>query len=76
MMRVIQRNSLFTIVPLTVAMFLCVGGRAAAQNPASAPAPDAQAIFTRSCAVCHTGAQDSRAPSLDALHQHSPESVI
>ena len=75
-MPVIQRKSLFTIAPLVVTMFLCAGGRAASQQPASAPAPDAQAIFTRSCAVCHTGAQDSRAPSLDALHQHSPESVI
>jgi polyvinyl alcohol dehydrogenase (cytochrome) len=38
--------------------------------------PDGQAIFARSCAVCHNGAQDSRAPSLEALHTHSPESVI
>jgi polyvinyl alcohol dehydrogenase (cytochrome) len=74
MIRVAQWKNLFAIVPLAVVMFLCSDGRAQSQQPASAP--DAQAIFAKSCAVCHTGAADSRAPSLEALHQHSPESVI
>ena len=74
MLRVAHWKNLFTIVPLGVAMLLCSAGGAQAQQPASTA--DAQAIFAGSCAVCHTGAADSRAPSLDALHQHSPESVI
>ena len=74
MMRTSASKNSFTIVPLTLAAWLCSSSAVMAQQPASAP--DAQAIFAGSCATCHTGAQDSRAPSLEALHQHSPESVI
>ena len=74
MIRVAQLRNVFTLVPLTVAILLCAGRGAQSQAPASAP--DGQALFAASCSVCHTGAADSRAPSLEALHQHSPESVI
>src|SRR5262245_58641929 len=70
----INVRKLFTLASLAIAMSLCSAIAAQSQEPA--PAPDAQAIFAASCAVCHTGAQDARAPSLDALHQHTPESVI
>jgi len=70
----VGRWNVFTFVSLAVAMLLCSGGAARAQAPASSP--DAQAIFSNSCAQCHNGAADSRAPSLDALKSHSPESVI
>src|SRR5436190_6022496 len=76
MIRVAQWRNLFTLVPLTVALLLCAGGGAQSQAQAPASAPDGQALFAASCSVCHTGAADSRAPGLDALHQHSPESVI
>jgi polyvinyl alcohol dehydrogenase (cytochrome) len=38
--------------------------------------PDGEQVFTQSCASCHTGAPDSRAPSLDALKARTPQAVI
>jgi polyvinyl alcohol dehydrogenase (cytochrome) len=38
--------------------------------------PDGEQVFTRSCASCHTGAPDSRAPSPDALRARTPQAVI
>ena len=38
--------------------------------------PDGEQVFTQSCASCHTGAADSRAPSLDALKARTPQAVI
>src|SRR5688572_16948114 len=38
--------------------------------------PDGEQVFTQSCASCHTGAPDSRAPSLDALKARTPQAII
>ena len=37
---------------------------------------DGAQVFTQSCASCHTGAPDSRAPALDALKARTPQAVI
>ena len=44
--------------------------------PASAQAPDGKALFTATCASCHDGAADSRAPSPDVLRQRSPDAIM
>ena len=33
-------------------------------------------VFQASCATCHTGASDSRAPGLDALRARTPQAII
>ena len=33
-------------------------------------------VFQASCATCHTGAPDSRAPGLDALRARTPQAII
>jgi polyvinyl alcohol dehydrogenase (cytochrome) len=38
--------------------------------------PDGEQIFKQSCASCHSGAPDSRAPSPDALKARTPQAVI
>jgi len=38
--------------------------------------PDGEQVFKESCASCHTGTVDSRAPSLDALKARTPQAVI
>ncbi len=38
--------------------------------------PDGEQVFKQSCASCHTGAADSRAPALDALKARTPQAVI
>src|SRR4029434_3125093 len=43
---------------------------------ASAQSTDGAAVFTQSCAACHNGAADSRAPSPAALRAPSPQSVV
>lgn len=52
--------------------FVCVAGAPAL---AQSPAPDGQAVFQATCAVCH-GAADSRAPNPDGFRNRSPESVV
>jgi polyvinyl alcohol dehydrogenase (cytochrome) len=37
---------------------------------------DGARVFQQTCATCHTGASDSRAPSLDALRARTPQAVI
>ena len=49
-----------------------VAGLALAQTPA----PDGTAVFQRSCASCHNGAADSRAPRVETLREYSPEVII
>ena len=49
--------------------------------PGAAPSvwaqtPDGEQVFKQSCASCHTGAPDSRAPSLDSLKARTPQAVI
>ena len=39
-------------------------------------APEGARVFQASCATCHTGARDSRAPSLDALRVRTPRAII
>jgi polyvinyl alcohol dehydrogenase (cytochrome) len=41
-----------------------------------AQTPDGEQIFKQSCASCHTGAADSRAPAPDALKVRTPQAVI
>ena len=38
--------------------------------------PDGEQVFTERCATCHTGAADSRAPSLDALKARTPQAIV
>ena len=38
--------------------------------------PDGEHIFKQSCASCHTGAPESRAPSPDALKSRTPQAII
>jgi polyvinyl alcohol dehydrogenase (cytochrome) len=47
-----------------------------AAQPVWAQAVDGQQVFKQSCASCHTGAADSRAPSPDALKARTPQAVI
>jgi polyvinyl alcohol dehydrogenase (cytochrome) len=37
---------------------------------------DGAAVFTQSCAGCHSGAADARAPAPDALRPRSPEAIV
>src|SRR5688572_13597727 len=41
-----------------------------------AQAPDGARVFQASCVACHTGAPESRAPSLDALRVRTPQAII
>ncbi|HEV8393881.1 MAG TPA: PQQ-binding-like beta-propeller repeat protein [Vicinamibacterales bacterium] len=43
---------------------------------AHAQTPDGAAVFTQSCASCHTGAVESRAPAPEALRARSPQSIV
>jgi len=52
----------------TVAMLVAV--------PAWAQSPDGAAVFTQSCANCHSGAADSRAPAPEALRPRSPQAIV
>ncbi len=69
-------------MPLHMTRYLCaaiafvasVAPPARAQDARSAPA--GQALFATSCASCHTGAADSRAPAPDALRARSPEAIL
>jgi polyvinyl alcohol dehydrogenase (cytochrome) len=45
-------------------------------SPAYAQAPDGAQVFERSCASCHTGAPDSRAPSIEALRSRTPQAIV
>ena len=47
-----------------------------AASPGFAQAPDGAQVFTVSCANCHNGAADTRAPALDALRARTPEAII
>ncbi len=38
--------------------------------------PDGEQVFKQSCVSCHSGALESRAPSLDALRARTPQAVI
>ena len=41
-----------------------------------AQTPDGAQVFQRSCATCHNGAADSRAPAPDALKARAPQAII
>ena len=47
-----------------------------ATRSVSAQSPDGEQVFKQSCASCHTGAPDSRAPSLESLKARAPQAVI
>jgi mono/diheme cytochrome c family protein len=58
---------------LTLALLTAIlAGTALAQTPT----PDGAAVFQRSCATCHNGAADSRAPRVETLRDNSPEAII
>jgi polyvinyl alcohol dehydrogenase (cytochrome) len=66
------RTPRLLIASIVVTLVLGPGatGRVWAQRP------DGEQVFKQSCASCHTGAPDSRAPSLDALKARTPQAVI
>ena len=45
-------------------------------TPALAQSSDGSRIFQTSCATCHTGAADSRAPSIESLRARTPQAII
>src|SRR5262245_15834782 len=45
-------------------------------SSAFAQTPDGAQVFASSCASCHTGAADSRAPAPDALRARSPQAIM
>ena len=47
-----------------------------ASSPALAQTADGARVFEASCANCHNGAADSRAPAVDALRARAPEAII
>ena len=47
-----------------------------AAAPASAQVPDGAVVFQRSCASCHNGTADSRAPAREALRVRTPQSIV
>jgi polyvinyl alcohol dehydrogenase (cytochrome) len=52
-------------------------GLVLAAAPVFAQAPNGQAVYDKSCAMCHQQpAADSRAPNRDGLAQFSPESIV
>jgi polyvinyl alcohol dehydrogenase (cytochrome) len=60
-------------IALTFAFVLLAPG---ATRSVSAQTPDGEQVFKQSCASCHNGAPDSRAPGLDALKARAPQAVI
>src|SRR5262245_45128562 len=61
------------VLPRQVVAFGIVLGCA---SVAWAQSPDGALVFQASCATCHTGAAESRAPSLEALRTRTPQSVM
>jgi hypothetical protein len=41
-----------------------------------AQVPNGAALFKQSCNTCHSGEENSRAPSLDSLRSKSPEAIV
>ena len=50
--------------------------RAGSASPAWSQTPDGGRVFQASCATCHSGAADSRAPGLDSLRVRTPQAII
>ncbi len=63
-------------VPVLLRPALVFGAVLACASVAWAQSPDGAQVFNASCATCHTGATDSRAPSLEALRPRTPQSII
>lgn len=53
-----------------LALFLGSAAVVAAQTP------DGSSVFQASCASCHTGAPESRAPSVEALRSRTPQAIV
>ena len=45
-------------------------------SPVWSQSSDGARVFQASCATCHTGAPDSRAPGLDSLRARTPQAII
>ena len=60
----------------TAVRTLLLGALALVAERASAQSPEGAAVFAQSCAGCHTGAADSRAPAPDALRPRSPQAIV
>ena len=60
----------------SIALILALLGPGAARQVSAQSPPDGELVFKQSCASCHTGAADSRAPSPDALKARAPQAVI
>jgi polyvinyl alcohol dehydrogenase (cytochrome) len=56
---------------------LCaLGVLASYASPAWSQTPDGARVFQASCATCHTGAPDSRAPGIDSLRVRTPQAIL
>ena len=55
---------------------MVLSGFAWVNSAAAQQAADGAQIFQRSCATCHNGAADSRAPALDALRARSAQAIV
>src|SRR3954466_13245989 len=60
---------------LTIAALIALAAVALAKA-AEPQAPDGSAIFARTGATCHDGAEGSRAPSPEVLKRRSPEAIL
>jgi polyvinyl alcohol dehydrogenase (cytochrome) len=61
----------------TVALlFAAMTVDAQAPVPASGLAPDGAALFEKRCTVCHSGADDARAPNPSSFRGGSPEVIV
>jgi polyvinyl alcohol dehydrogenase (cytochrome) len=65
----VSRGGRFLLLAVAV---LCGNALSSAQTPSA----DGRALFETNCASCHNGAEGSRAPSLESLHDRTPEAVV
>ena len=54
-----------------IVLLVLAGARGAVAQPV-----DGEGGFRQSCAACHTGGLETRAPGLDALRSRTPQAVI
>ena len=63
-------------VGLAAVALLGLTAVALAKTVGAPQSPDGAAIFAHSCATCHDGRPDSRAPSPEILKRRSPEAIL
>src|SRR5262245_37611561 len=67
---------LITKLPVLPRQVAALGIVLGCASIAWAQSPDGSRVFQASCATCHSGAPESRAPSLDSLRTRTPQSII